>query len=155
MKSSSLVRRGGDAPQCGDRGRGNSGRDESSTMAKRSMAALGLSICALILYGCSASASHGDVAGDHEAAKVSPEQCLTGGALMTANDPSNYHIQPGDDLSINFYLNPEFNDEVSVRPDGKITLRLIGAVPAAGLTPTQLAAQLDQAYLSELRSPDA
>jgi protein involved in polysaccharide export with SLBB domain len=57
-------------------------------------------------------------------------------------------------LAINFYLNPEFNDEVPVSPDGHITLRLIGAVPAAGLTPPQLAANLDKAYLTELRSPD-
>jgi protein involved in polysaccharide export with SLBB domain len=64
-------------------------------------------------------------------------------------------IQPGDLLSVDFYLNPEFNDELSVRPDGKVTMRLIGDIEAAGLTPRQFAASLDKAYLSELRSPDA
>jgi len=73
---------------------------------------------------------------------------------MSAPDGS-YLIQPGDQLSVEFYLNPEFNDEVTVRPDGNLTLRIIGDVKAWGLTPTQLADVLDKAYLSELRSPDA
>lgn len=122
---------------------------------------IGLALCAFVLCGCSASASRGE-RGDSVGARpataatnLSPEQCLSGAAIETANDQQNYHIQPGDQLAINFYLNPEFNDEVPVSPDGRITLRLIGAVPAAGMTPTQLAGQLDRAYMSELRSPDA
>jgi polysaccharide export outer membrane protein len=70
-------------------------------------------------------------------------------------DDVGYSIQPGDVLSVDFYLNPEFNDEPTVRPDGKVTMRLIGDIQAAGLTPSQFAARLDRAYLSELRSPDA
>ena len=120
-----------------------------------SMGALGVTLCALILYGCSASASRGETQAAPQAATVSPEQCLNGGVIQTANDQQNYHIQPGDQLSINFYLNPEFNDEVPVSPDGRITLRLVGALTAAGMTPSELAGQIDKAYLSELRSPDA
>jgi polysaccharide biosynthesis/export protein len=121
------------------------------------MGALGVALCALVLYGCSASASasRGDTQGAAQAASESPEQCLSGGVIQTANDQQNYHIQQGDQLSINFYLNPEFNDEVPVGPDGKITLRLVGAIPAAGMTPSQLASEIDKAYLSELRSPGA
>jgi protein involved in polysaccharide export with SLBB domain len=73
---------------------------------------------------------------------------------MSAPDGS-YLIQPGDQLNIEFYLNPEFNDDVTVRPDGLITLRIVGDVKAWGLTPAQLAVNLDHAYSSELRSPDA
>jgi polysaccharide export outer membrane protein len=42
-----------------------------------------------------------------------------------------------------------------VRPDGKITLRLVGSIPAAGLTPEQLAKEVDTAYSNELRDPAA
>lgn len=70
-------------------------------------------------------------------------------------DDAGYLIQPGDVLSVDFYLNPEFNDEPTVRPDGKVTMRLIGDIQAAGLTPSQFADRLDKAYLSELRAPDA
>jgi protein involved in polysaccharide export with SLBB domain len=140
----------------------NAGSKGSHLMPALSMAQLGLARCALVVIACfiagcsaSASASRGDVKGDPQTASLSPEQCLSAGAIQASNDPQNYHIQPGDQLAINFYLNPEFNDEVPVGPDGHVTLRLIGTVPAAGMTPSQLAGELDKAYLTELRSPDA
>jgi Polysaccharide biosynthesis/export protein len=43
-----------------------------------------------------------------------------------------YFIQPRDDLSIDLYLSHEFNDEVTVRPDGDVTLLAIGNVKAWG-----------------------
>jgi polysaccharide export outer membrane protein len=92
------------------------------------------------------------------ATRITPEQCAAGGEIQQAavrTDDEGYVIQRGDVLSVDFYLNPEFNDEPTVRPDGKVTLRLIGDIQAGGLTPSQFAASLDKAYLSELRSPDA
>jgi polysaccharide export outer membrane protein len=125
-----------------------------------SIAPLALALCALVACGCSASASsasRGDTkaAAAPQATNLSPEQCLNGAVIQTSNDQQGYHIQPGDQLGITFYLNPEFNDEVPVSPDGRITLRLIGAIAAAGMTPSELAGQIDKDYLSELRSPDA
>lgn len=73
--------------------------------------------------------------------------------VAAAADDHGYQIQAGDQLDVAFYMNPEFNDSVMVRPDGKVTLRVVGSVQAAGLTPENLALQLDQAYLSELRTP--
>jgi polysaccharide biosynthesis/export protein len=152
MELPSLHRRSD--PQRG-KSRAGSGSRGSDRMLTLSLGPLVLALCALVIAGCAASASRGDVKNGSQASNMSPEQCLSAGAIQASNDPQNYHIQPGDQLAINFYLNPEFNDEVPVSPDGHITLRLIGSVPAAGLTPSQLAAQLDKAYLSELRSPDA
>jgi len=135
-------------------------RKGSSRMLTLAQGPLGPAVCALVVIagviaGCSATASRGDIKGGSPTAGMSPEQCLSAGAIEASNDPQNYHIQPGDQLAVNFYLNPEFNDQVPVSPDGHITLRLIGPVPAAGMTSSQLAAELDKAYLSELRSPDA
>jgi polysaccharide export outer membrane protein len=45
-------------------------------------------------------------------------------------------------LAINVWKEPEVTRTVPVRPDGKISLPLIGEVKAAGLTPPQLRAQL-------------
>jgi protein involved in polysaccharide export with SLBB domain len=79
---------------------------------------------------------------------VSAEQCLNQGAIQSAApgqasaDPRNYHIQPGDQLESYFYLDPEFNDEVTVGPDGKINMRMLGSLAAAGMTPSQLAEQV-------------
>jgi protein involved in polysaccharide export with SLBB domain len=119
-----------------------------------------LAAAALMLVGCAGSAAHGDVAGARADA-LSPEQCLNNAAVQSAalhpapTDPRSYRIQPGDQLEIDFYLDPEFNDQVAVDPDGKIQLRMVGAIPAAGLTPTQLAQEIDKAYSTELRSPNA
>jgi protein involved in polysaccharide export with SLBB domain len=73
----------------------------------------------------------------------------------SATRDSDYVIQSGDQLAIDFYLNSEFNDNVTVDPEGKIILRLVGTLRAAGLTPDQLATSIDAAYQNELRNPGA
>jgi protein involved in polysaccharide export with SLBB domain len=62
-------------------------------------------------------------------------------------------LQVGDLIAIKFYQNPDLNEDVVVRPDGKISLQLIGDVTAAGREPAALAADLEQAYLRELARP--
>jgi polysaccharide biosynthesis/export protein len=66
---------------------------------------------------------------------------------------SEYRIQPGDLLDIKLFYNPELNEQLTVRPDGRITLQLVNDVVAAGLTPAQLTAVLTKAYAGELRNP--
>lgn len=58
----------------------------------------------------------------------------------------DYILHPYDTLEIKFYYNPELNDMVIIRPDGKITLQMIDEVRAAGLTPAQLDEVLTQKY---------
>ena len=43
-----------------------------------------------------------------------------------------------DTLELSFMLTPEFNQTVTVQPDGYITLRDAGDVPAAGRTLTEI-----------------
>lgn len=62
-----------------------------------------------------------------------------------------YVIEPGDELDVRFFYNPELNEEVFVRPDGAISLPLVGEMAAAGQTPGQLEGALRQAYGRELR----
>lgn len=64
-----------------------------------------------------------------------------------------YRIQIGDTLDVKFYYNPELNDSVTVRPDGRISLQLAPEVMAAGQTPKELAGQLQERYRGELRNP--
>jgi protein involved in polysaccharide export with SLBB domain len=56
-------------------------------------------------------------------------------------------------LDIKFFYNPELNETVVVRPDGKISLQIIDEVQAVGLTPPQLDEILTQKYSEELRKP--
>ena len=56
--------------------------------------------------------------------------------------PPDYVIGPDDVLTVVFWREKELSSEVSVRPDGKITLPLMNDVQAAGLTPEQLRDEL-------------
>ena len=67
--------------------------------------------------------------------------------------PLVYIIQPGDELDIKFFYNPELNETVTVRPDGKISLQLIDEIHAAGLKPAELDNKLTELYSKELRKP--
>ncbi len=74
-------------------------------------------------------------------------------AAYNASPPGEYLIKAGDRLMVKFYYNPELNDELTVRPDGKISLQLIDDIDAAGLTPAQLDGRLTEKYSQELRQP--
>ncbi len=57
------------------------------------------------------------------------------GATLAGPD---YVIGPEDGLSINVWKEPDLTATLPVRPDGKISLPLLGDVQAAGMTPLQL-----------------
>ena len=67
----------------------------------------------------------------------------------------DYYLQPGDNLDVKFFYNPELNDNVTIRPDGKITLQLIDEIQAAGLTPEKLDEVITDAYCEVLKEPVA
>jgi protein involved in polysaccharide export with SLBB domain len=67
--------------------------------------------------------------------------------------PPEYLIQINDKLDIKFFYNPELNESVTVRPDGKISLQLVDDVQAGGLTPSQLDKALTDQYSRELKMP--
>ena len=57
-------------------------------------------------------------------------------------DAGEYRIVPGDVLSVRVYQHDEVSGREKVREDGKFSLQLLGDVQAAGLTPGQLAGQI-------------
>jgi len=57
-------------------------------------------------------------------------------------ESSDYSIAPDDVLIIDVWKEPEISRTVPVRRDGKISLPLLNDVQAAGLTPTQLSAEI-------------
>jgi len=68
---------------------------------------------------------------------------------------SEYRIQLEDQLDVKFFFNSELNEEkIPVRPDGRISLQLVGEVMAAGRTPGELSAILRKLYDAELKKPD-
>ncbi len=57
---------------------------------------------------------------------------------VSPTKPEGYVIGAEDILSINVWKEPEESRQVPVRPDGMISLPLLGDIKAAGLTPLQL-----------------
>jgi polysaccharide biosynthesis/export protein len=58
--------------------------------------------------------------------------------------PREYTIGPEDVLDVNVFEAQEMNREVRVSASGEISLPLVGAVPAAGLTPRELEKRLEE-----------
>jgi polysaccharide biosynthesis/export protein len=52
--------------------------------------------------------------------------------LVTRDQP--YRLQPSDVLELEYEYTPEYNQTVTVGPDGTVTLRLVGTVQVEGLS---------------------
>ena len=65
-----------------------------------------------------------------------------------------YRVNPSDTLELTFALTPEFNQTVTVQPDGYITLRAVGDLSAAGQTLPELTQSLKTAYSKILQDPE-
>jgi polysaccharide biosynthesis/export protein len=66
---------------------------------------------------------------------------------------SDYVIGPTDVLAIVFWGDRDLTSDVTVRPDGKISLPLLNDVVAAGLTPVQLRARLTEDSRRFIKEP--
>ena len=74
-----------------------------------------------------------------------PQGAKTSAAATTLSPltlPKDYVIGVEDVLNVVFWSAKEMSAEVLVRPDGKISLPILNDVPAAGMTPEQLAASI-------------
>jgi len=67
--------------------------------------------------------------------------------------PPPYRIQVGDILAVRLLLNPELNEEVTVRPDGRISTTIARDELAIGRTVPDLDQALDRAYVKQLQNP--
>jgi polysaccharide export outer membrane protein len=63
-------------------------------------------------------------------------------------------ISPGDEVEVKFFYNPELNELQRVRPDGKITLQLLGDIDAAGKQPAELKYVLSRLAEMLLENPE-
>ena len=74
---------------------------------------------------------------------------LDGEAIVALNSRAadeRYVLTPGDRIAVRFHHNSELDEEVTIRPDGRISLPMVEEVKAAGRTPKELALALTEAY---------
>jgi len=64
-----------------------------------------------------------------------------------------YRLNRSDALALSFALSPEFNQNVTVQPDGFITLQGVGSINVLGLTLPETVAAIKNAYSKILRDP--
>jgi polysaccharide export outer membrane protein len=72
------------------------------------------------------------------AESVGAQQPQPAPAAQTAVVPADYLIGPEDVLGIVFWREPDISGDVTVRPDGRVSLPMIGEMVAAGLRPQEL-----------------
>lgn len=65
-----------------------------------------------------------------------------------------YRLSTSDVLEINFTFSPEFNQLVTVQPDGFVALKAVGTVRAAGITIPEFQHAMVRAYSSFLHDPE-
>ncbi|MDX2267555.1 MAG: polysaccharide biosynthesis/export family protein [Bryobacter sp.] len=67
---------------------------------------------------------------------------------------ADYRMKPGDVVDVRFFYNPEINEQnVVIRPDGKISMQLIGDVQFAGRTVEEVSQTIAAAFQKELKNP--
>jgi polysaccharide biosynthesis/export protein len=87
-------------------------------------------------------------AGAASQAAVSADRATNGSV-----DATEYRLVVGDKLRIEVYKDPQLSQSLEIRPDGKITLPLIGDVAAAGHTPQELTTTLEQRLREYVTTP--
>lgn len=91
---------------------------------------------------------------DAKPARPAPTGSNASPATAAVVVPPEYVIGPDDLLSIMFWQKDIPSLEVTVRPDGKISVPLLNDVQAAGLTPLQLRDRLMEAAQSYQQDPN-
>ena len=93
-------------------------------------------------------------------AAVQLAACATGGSTLPppkvdATNPvvEAYLIGVDDQLQVTVWHNPDLSVSVPVRPDGKITVPLVGDIPAGGRTTDQVGAEIQQKLGQYIRDP--
>ncbi|GGY80050.1 XrtA/PEP-CTERM system exopolysaccharide export protein [Marinobacter zhanjiangensis] len=73
---------------------------------------------------------------------------------MTTAEPEPYRIGVGDTISVHVWRNPELSQTGVVRPDGMISMPLMGDVEAEGMKPEDLADEINEGLSEVIRSPE-
>jgi polysaccharide export outer membrane protein len=77
-------------------------------------------------------------------------QSMAGPSVLT----KSYKMAVGDKVKINVWKNKELSLSEPIRPDGKISMPLIGDVLAVGRTPEELASKIEKQLSRYIKNPN-
>jgi polysaccharide biosynthesis/export protein len=93
---------------------------------------LGMGLVAAVMQAQTGTAANSD------ASATTPSTTSATTASDAQDSTGDYVIGADDQLHISVWKEADLTETLPVRPDGKISMPLLGDVPAAGMTPTQL-----------------
>lgn len=81
--------------------------------------------------------------------------CMLVLTVLTATSEENrYKLRSGDTIDITFVYVPDFNQTVTIQPDGYVTLRGVGDMRAGGLTLPEIKKLVETKYGVIMKDPD-
>ena len=93
--------------------------------------------CLLVLAACATTT------GSQQAPKIDPQAQAVGA----------YRIGVDDEVKVSVWQNPGLDVSVPVRPDGKISVPLVGDVDAGGRTPEEVSGEIQDKLKTYVRDP--
>jgi polysaccharide export outer membrane protein len=93
--------------------------------------------CLLMLVACVATT------GSQQAPKINPQ----------AQAVAAYRIGVDDEVKVSVWQNPGLDVSVPVRPDGRISVPLVGDVEAGGRTPEEVSGEIQEKLKTFVRDP--
>ena len=102
--------------------------------------------------GTGGTATPGTPANPATSAPMPPAASAPVSGIRPWNE-QEYRLGPGDKIRVEVYGEPQMSQALQVRPDGKVTLTLIGDVVAAGRTPLELRDALTTSLKQYMNSP--
>ena len=82
---------------------------------------------------------------------IVPEEGAIGGPMVLVD---SYKMAVGDQLQITVWKNPELSVAEPIRPDGKISVPLVGDVMAVGKTPEELSKIIEKEMSAYIKYPN-
>jgi polysaccharide export outer membrane protein len=80
-------------------------------------------------------------------------QSLTSTSNASPTTSAEYRLVTGDKVRIEVYKDTQLSQSVQIRPDGKITMPLIGDVTAVNQTPTELRQRITESLKEYMTNP--
>lgn len=112
----------------------------------------------LLFAGCDPAGNHSAGVDPYpvpfNAGSVDVQEASVLSAYPEDSQLKEYVFSPGDTIDVKFFYTPDLNETLIIRPDGQISLQIIGEVKATGKTPAQLRGLLKRLYAPYLKDPE-
>jgi polysaccharide export outer membrane protein len=109
-----------------------------------------MTLTAIRLFACFLAVAASSTPLPAAAQQAAPERP----AAAAVEVPLDYVIGPEDVLGIVFWRETEISGDVTVRPDGRVSLPMIGEMAAAGLRPHELQQRILAAAVKYINDPN-